>query len=396
MGGSCKSGAVGAVTGELAAEFLTDKITNGDPTRELTDDERAQVVSFAKVMSATSGVISGGGGNNAADVNVAATTGANAAENNYLTHAQAKAKQAALEKAKTEKEKQAINQAYDQLDKQQKDEAAACLLKNQCSSVFEKASLDATLTELESACAPPRLCTPDEKKSITELKDFYARREAVVPDTTVEEFLLTNKALTTAFTVAKGAVLRLGAEALSPVAKPLGVVQDFSGNPVVVLEATQKYAFKTETNIGATGANLENSAAQFVKDEAGKDLIGVFASKTGNNNGIDLAYAKMVNGQPQLVIGEAKAGDSALTALGENRAETLRRNLLVVQRSIENASNISRETKDLLVAQILDRSYQVELYTGVGNAAKAAARIDDTLINRIGQPVSRVVTFGKN
>jgi filamentous hemagglutinin len=375
---------------------LTDKITNGDPTRELTDDERAQVVSFAKVMSATSGVISGGGGNNAADVNVAATTGANAAENNYLTHAQAKAKQAALEKAKTEKEKQAINQAYDQLDKQQKDEAAACLLKNQCSSVFEKASLDATLTELESACAPPRLCTPDEKKSITELKDFYARREAVVPDTTVEEFLLTNKALTTAFTVAKGAVLRLGAEALSPVAKPLGVVQDFSGNPVVVLEATQKYAFKTETNIGATGANLENSAAQFVKDEAGKDLIGVFASKTGNNNGIDLAYAKMVNGQPQLVIGEAKAGDSALTALGENRAETLRRNLLVVQRSIENASNISRETKDLLVAQILDRSYQVELYTGVGNAAKAAARIDDTLINRIGQPVSRVVTFGKN
>lgn len=393
-GGGCASGAVGAVVGEMAAEYLTDKITQGDPTRELTDKERADVVSFAKVIAATSGVVAGGGGNNAAAVNTAATTGANAAENNYLTHAQALAKKAALEKAKTEQEKQAITASYDKLDVQQKNEAASCLLKNQCTSVFEKSSLEATLKDLNAACAAPRLCTPDEQKSITELKDFYAEREAIKPDTTIEEFLLTNKAVTAALSVAKEVVTRLATETVTQVAKPLGVVSDFSGNPVTVLEATSTYAFKTETNIGATGANLENSAAQFVKDEAGKDFIGVFASKTGNNNGLDLVYAKMVNGQPQLVIGEAKAGDSALTALGENQANTLRRNLEVVRSSINDIAN--DDIRRTLLIQLDQKTYQVELYTSVGNAAKAASRVDDVLINRMGQPVSRIVTFGKN
>jgi filamentous hemagglutinin len=393
-GSGCASGAVGAVVGEMAAAYYTDKITQGDPTRELTDKERADVVAFAKVMAATSGVISGGGGNNAAAVNIAATLGANAAENNYLTHAQAAAKKAALEKAKTEQEKRNITEIYDKLDKQQKNEAAACLLKDQCSSVFEKPSLEATLKELNAACAAPRLCTPEEQKSILELKDFYARRDSIETFTGIEEFLALNKGVGGAVLIARTVIARFGAEAATVVAKPLGVVSDFGGNPVAVLEAASQYAFKTEVNIGATGVNLENSAAQFVKDEAGKDFIGVFASKTGNNNGIDLAYAKMVNGQPQLVIGEAKAGDSALTALGENQANILRRNLEVVRSSINDIAN--DDIRRALLIQLDQRTYQVELYTSVGNAAKAAARVDDTLIARMGQPVSRIVTFGKN
>ncbi|MDT7515035.1 DUF637 domain-containing protein [Rhodoferax mekongensis] len=77
MGGSCKSGAVGAVVGELAAEYINP---TADPAL------REQTLAFAKTMAAVAGVIVGGGGNNAVDVNVAATAGANAAEYNHMLH----------------------------------------------------------------------------------------------------------------------------------------------------------------------------------------------------------------------------------------------------------------------------------------------------------------------
>lgn len=129
------------------------------------------------------------------------------------------------------------------------------------------------------------------------------------------------------------------------------------------------------------------------KTRNAKDFIATFDSKIGVQ-GIDLAYAKMVNGQPQLVIAEAKAGDSALTALGENQERILTRNLAKIEESIKGMQD--PEIKQALLIQLEKRTYQVELYTSVGNAAKTASRIDDTLINRMGQPVSRIVTFGKN
>jgi filamentous hemagglutinin family protein len=77
-GGQCNVGAVGAVVGELTAEYAqTSGMNNTD------------ALALAKVIAATSGVITGGGGDNAQAVNIAATTGANAAENNYLKHAEA-------------------------------------------------------------------------------------------------------------------------------------------------------------------------------------------------------------------------------------------------------------------------------------------------------------------
>jgi filamentous hemagglutinin len=68
---------VGAVVGELAAQYIN---LNADPAL------RNQTLAFAKTMAAVAGVIVGGGGNNAADVNVAATAGASAAENNHMLH----------------------------------------------------------------------------------------------------------------------------------------------------------------------------------------------------------------------------------------------------------------------------------------------------------------------
>ncbi|MFE1572856.1 hypothetical protein [Comamonas odontotermitis] len=120
----------------------------------------------------------------------------------------------------------------------------------------------------------------------------------------------------------------------------------------------------------------------------------MLGSKTGNNNGLDIAYAKMVNGRPQLVIGEAKAGDSELTALGEYKVETLNRNLNVVRESILKIDN--ERIRDSLLVQLESKTYQVELYTSVNNAAKTAGRVDDILAKRMGSPVSRVVTFGRN
>jgi adhesin HecA-like repeat protein len=52
MGGSCKSGAVGAVVGELAAEYINP---NADPAL------KEQTLAFAKTMAAVAGVIVGGG-----------------------------------------------------------------------------------------------------------------------------------------------------------------------------------------------------------------------------------------------------------------------------------------------------------------------------------------------
>jgi hypothetical protein len=63
----------------MAADFATNTLNMG----------KGDALNFAKVISATSGVLVGGGGENAAAVNIAGTTGANAAENNYLRHTEA-------------------------------------------------------------------------------------------------------------------------------------------------------------------------------------------------------------------------------------------------------------------------------------------------------------------
>lgn len=76
-GGGCAPGAIGAVVGELTAKYATESGMNA-----------SNALALAKMMSATAGLLVSGGEGTA--VNVAATTGANAAENNYLSHQQNK------------------------------------------------------------------------------------------------------------------------------------------------------------------------------------------------------------------------------------------------------------------------------------------------------------------
>jgi len=79
QGGSagCTAGAAGAVVGELAAQWYNPE---GDLSRS------AETLAFASLMAGVAGALATGDGD-AASVNTAATTGANAALNNYLNHA---------------------------------------------------------------------------------------------------------------------------------------------------------------------------------------------------------------------------------------------------------------------------------------------------------------------
>ncbi|WP_397392904.1 hypothetical protein [Polynucleobacter sp.] len=73
-GGGCGAGAVGAVVGELTAQYASNT--------GMTDP--AAITALARVMSATAGLLVSGG--DATAVNVAASMGANAAQNNWDMH----------------------------------------------------------------------------------------------------------------------------------------------------------------------------------------------------------------------------------------------------------------------------------------------------------------------
>ncbi len=98
-GAGCSAGAAGAVVGELAAQWYNP---SGDPSKA------DKTVAFAGLMGGLAGALATGDGS-AASVNTAATTGANAALNNYLAHAEA-ARLAAL------KEKRLLGQCDSQCE----------------------------------------------------------------------------------------------------------------------------------------------------------------------------------------------------------------------------------------------------------------------------------------
>lgn len=173
----------------------------------------------------------------------------------------------------------------------------------------------------------------------------------------------------------------------------VGQSLDFNEKGIKTYLTSNKYAFTASKDIVETGKALENSAQRFIQDEAGEGFLGFFSTKHGGNKGFDLGYAKMVDGKPQLVIGEAKAGDSALTALGENREATLTANLKVLDDRLKEIRD--PQLRDALREQLRDKTYIVEIYVATANASKTAARVDEVLTDRLGQPITRIVKFPK-
>ncbi|WP_171816062.1 DUF637 domain-containing protein, partial [Serpentinimonas barnesii] len=106
---ACTAGAAGAVAGELAAQWINP---SGDPSKA------ADTVAFASLMGGLAGALTTGDGS-AASVNTAATTGANAALHNYLSHAQWAEFAKRLEACKTEAECDQVRKAFFDLSRGQ-------------------------------------------------------------------------------------------------------------------------------------------------------------------------------------------------------------------------------------------------------------------------------------
>ncbi|MES2407094.1 MAG: hypothetical protein V4528_07210 [Pseudomonadota bacterium] len=128
-------------------------------------------------------------GQSAQGVAIASGAGANAAQNNYLTHQQAENKKTELSKAKTPQERAAIEAKYQQLDNAQQTAAEQCLLAGQCQSVTDPLMLQGALNDLKNACAVPRYCSPDEVKSITQLNRLLDQ-DAITPNHLLEELVI--------------------------------------------------------------------------------------------------------------------------------------------------------------------------------------------------------------
>ena len=179
-GSGCGAGALGAAVGELSAGFYNSgREAAGLPAKTDT-------VQFASMISGIAAALTG---QSAQGVAIASGAGANAAQNNYLTHLQVENKKTELSKAKTPQERAAIEAKYQQLDNAQQTAAEQCLLAGQCQSVTDPLMLQGALNDLKNACAVPRYCSPDEVKSITQLNRLLDQ-DAITPNHLLEELVI--------------------------------------------------------------------------------------------------------------------------------------------------------------------------------------------------------------
>ncbi len=186
-GGDCASGAIGAAAGEAAAATGFVNWAAAGMGQTLTDNG---TVFFSGLIGGTVAAAVGSGDKVESNFATGTATATNAVTNNYLNHNQIKEKEARLASVKDEADKQAIRDEYEQLDINQRDNAAACLLRGKCESVFDKENLKATLNELVASCVAPRICSADQRNGINELQEIYLTRQAIKPDTTIEEIAL--------------------------------------------------------------------------------------------------------------------------------------------------------------------------------------------------------------
>jgi Possible hemagglutinin (DUF637) len=183
-GGDCASGAIGAAAGEAAAATGFISWAAAGVGQTLNDNSTAF---FGGLVGGTVAAAVGSTDKVESNFATGTATATNAVTNNYLNHNQIKEKEARLASVKDETDRQAIRDEYEQLDINQRDNAAACLLRGKCESVFDKENLRATLNELVASCVAPRICSADQRNGINELQEMYLTRQAIKPDTTIEE-----------------------------------------------------------------------------------------------------------------------------------------------------------------------------------------------------------------
>ncbi|THF54538.1 VENN motif pre-toxin domain-containing protein, partial [Pseudothauera rhizosphaerae] len=221
-----------------------------------------------------------------------AATGASTAfvgvTNNYLTHEQIKQKQERLAEAESEEGRQAIEQEYADLDVRQRDEAEACLLSGNCNSVFQSEWIKTVLADLNASCAPPRICGPDQKASIAELRAFYAQAEGITAVYPLESLV--------AFT-ATGGTLTFGRVA---VGSGLGGGFDVAGQTYKIYTGQQdEYRFAQTVIASGTGV--------WAYPLAGKSILGN-AALGGTVGGTNTALTNWWYGENKSVSGSTFEG----------------------------------------------------------------------------------------
>jgi hypothetical protein len=118
---------------------------------------------------------------------------------------------------------------------------------------MDKIAFSGVLRELNAACAPPRLCTTDEKNSIVELNKLYAKAEGIRSDTTIEEFLAINKAVSVLFKVVGGIWGR-------------AVSGDIASGRNVAQNVITSTGTTTGTRVGFDTTNLQSKLEGYILD----------------------------------------------------------------------------------------------------------------------------------
>jgi len=134
--------------------------------------------------------------------------------------------------------------------------------------VLDKANLQAVLDTLQAACAPPRVCSADDQKSIAQLQGLSVMAEAVKPDTTVEGFLLSNKVISSALSTAG----RLISGYLAGAADSATAGANGGVNPALLSELTANGVKFTPENVIATA---RSPSGQVVFLETGGPTAGL-------------------------------------------------------------------------------------------------------------------------
>jgi hypothetical protein len=276
----------------------------------------------SSLVGAAAGAMAGGTTQSAAlgqSVAVTATT------DNYLAHAQIQDKDAKLAAAKTDAERKAINDQYDQLNQQQAQEAATCVTGGNCPSVLlDKSYYQTIVDNLAASCQPPYTCSADTINSITELQTDFRKADAIYPDTTIEQILLGNKIVGTAIGViadiAKGALgWATGSGVASDVA---GSVAAQGGTATGAAEVLAKYGNSTTklTHIFDDPThNLGQLATQYGSSESAFAAVDAAAQQLAGRPGVVTQWID-VRGTPVWVRGTTVNGEFRIRTFSGNTA----------------------------------------------------------------------------
>jgi hypothetical protein len=268
----CAPGAVGAVVGELTAEFAKNhKMSNTD------------ALALAKVMSAVSGVVVGGGGDNAAAVNIAASTGSNAAENNFLKHDQAKAMQEEFAACKAKGpscDDMAIAQKYRKLSDDNISAVQKCVLAGDVTCVTKAKEDAATVSEVSVRGAGGLSAILEERALLAAQGNVTTVKNGLIDDVTAAQQMAvvrSNACVGLSASSCDTKILDLKGQAQKLALTMVGGTLLGAPAAMLLIDSAPALAAAAKLSVAACSANLPLCAVQAgnaVGDIVGAEALG--------------------------------------------------------------------------------------------------------------------------